>query len=195
MSRALRLVTRNEHKVLEINAILEGVGVVVRGLGDLPPFEVVEDADSFEGNAIKKARAVHAYVQEPALADDSGIVVDMLGGAPGIYSARYAGVTGACADAANRAKLHEAIRGEAAPRARFVCVLAYVEPGNEPALFRGELEGTLVHADRGTNGFGYDPMFVPLGATRTLAEHTAAEKNAISHRAIALAKLAQHFGG
>ncbi len=153
MSRTLRLVTHNAHKVDEIGAILRTAGFTVRGLSDLPPFEVIEDADSFEGNAIKKAMAVHAYVREPALADDSGIVVDALNGAPGIYSARYAGVSGPTADTANRVKLHEALRGLREPRARFVCVLAYVEPGLAPVLFRGELEGIIVPDERGTNGF------------------------------------------
>jgi XTP/dITP diphosphohydrolase len=194
MSRALRLVTHNAHKVEEIGAILGAAGFVVRGLDDLPPFDVIEDADSFEGNAIKKALAVHAYVQEPALADDSGLVVDALGGAPGIHSARYAGVAGRDADAANRLKLHRALEGVHEPRARFVCVLAYAAPGQAPLLFRGELEGTIIPVDRGTNGFGYDPMFVPLGDSRALAEYSASEKNAISHRAIALAKLGKHFG-
>ena len=189
----LRLVTHNAHKVSEIEAVLGAVGFTVRGLNDLPPFDIVEDADSFEGNAIKKAQSLHAYVQEPALADDSGLVVDALGGAPGIHSARYAGVSGSGADAANRLKLHEALRHVHAPQARFVCVLAYVEPGTEPLLFRGELEGTIVPIERGSNGFGYDAMFVPQGSSRTLAEHSPAEKNAISHRAIALAKLAQHL--
>jgi len=167
------------------------------GIDDLPSFDVVEDGDSFEANAEKKARAIHQWTNDAALADDSGLAVDILGGAPGIHSARYAGLGIARGeqDAANRVKLHAALAGHDKPKARFICVLAYLEKGQKPLFFRGEVEGTITASERGTFGFGYDPMFVPNGSTRTFAEYSPAEKNAVSHRAKALQALMRHLAG
>ncbi|HSI05227.1 MAG: RdgB/HAM1 family non-canonical purine NTP pyrophosphatase [Myxococcota bacterium] len=189
--------THNAYKVREIGAILSPVGVEVLGLDDLPKFEVEEDGDSFEANAEKKARSIHQWTDDAALADDSGLVVDLLGGAPGIHSARYAGggIKRGEQDAANRVKLHAALAGHEKPKARFICVLAYVEKGKSPLFFRGEVKGTITASERGTFGFGYDAMFEPVGSTRTFAEYSPAEKNAVSHRAKALQALMRHLAG
>lgn len=197
MNRRLRLVTHNEYKVREMNTILSAVGMDVLGLADLPPFDVVEDGDTFEANAEKKARAIHQWTDDAALADDSGLAVDILGGAPGIYSARYAGsgLKRGEQDAANRVKLHAALAGVEKPKARFICVLAYAEKGKPTQFFRGEIEGTITASERGTFGFGYDPMFVPNGSTRTFAEYLPEQKNAVSHRAKALQALMRHLSG
>lgn len=197
MKRRIRLVTHNDYKVREINAILGAVGVEVIGLDDLPPFDVVEDGDTFEANAEKKARAIHEWTDDVALADDSGLAVDVLKGAPGIHSARYAGsgLRRGEQDAANRVKLHAALAGIDKPKARFICVLALVAKGEKPHFFRGEVEGTITPSERGTFGFGYDPMFVPTGSTRTFAEYQPSEKNAVSHRAKALQALMRHLAG
>lgn len=197
MKRRIRLVTHNAYKVNEINTILGGCGVEVIGLDDLPPFDVVEDGDTFEANAEKKARAIHQWSDDVALADDSGLAVDILAGAPGILSARYAGsgIMRGEQDAANRVKLHAALAGVAKPKARFICVLALLEKGKTAHFFRGEIEGTITASERGTFGFGYDPMFVPTGSTRTFAEYAPAEKNAVSHRAKALKALIRHLSG
>lgn len=197
MKRRLRLVTHNAYKVREMGEILAPAGVEVLGLEDLPPFDVVEDGNTFEANAEKKARAIHQWTDDAALADDSGLMVDCLGGAPGIHSARYAGggVKRGEQDAANRVKLHAALAGIDKPKARFICVLAYLEKGKAPLFFRGEIEGTITSSERGTFGFGYDAMFEPRGSTRTFAEYAPAEKNAVSHRAKALAALLRHLAG
>jgi XTP/dITP diphosphohydrolase len=189
--KTLRLSSHNAHKLEEIRAVMAPLGYEVKGLADLPPYDVVEDGDTFEENALKKARALHQYSQDIALADDSGLSVDCLNGAPGVYSARYANAEGGDQDAANNAKLLQAVRHVEKPTGRFVCVLAYIEPGREPIIVRGEVEGTITQDPRGTNGFGYDPLFIPAGSTRTFAEHSAEEKNAVSHRARALHALVQ----
>jgi XTP/dITP diphosphohydrolase len=184
--RRIVLGTGNAHKVAELTAILGPLlpGVeLLRNDGPSP----VEDGDTFVANALIKARAAHRHSGLPAIADDSGIVVDALGGAPGIHSARYSG-TGRDED--NRALLLERL-GDAADRAaRFVCAAVYVD--GEIEIERvAEWEGSVLAADRGTGGFGYDPVFVPAdGGGRTAAELTAEEKNALSHRGRAFRALA-----
>lgn len=198
--KTLRLATGNAHKLREFREILAPLGVAVRGLDEVGPLEVVEDGATFAENAVKKAAALVQRTGEPAVADDSGLVVDALGGAPGVRSARYAGVSGADQDAANRRKLLDALRGvpEAQRSARFVCALAYCEPGAATHVLQGTLEGRIIASERGEGGFGYDPLFVPEAETRTLAEMSAHEKHAISHRGRALRQLvellAQHAG-
>ena len=189
--------TRNAGKVREFQRLLGPLtryGVELVGMDRFPDApDVVEDADSFEGNARKKALETARSVGLPTLADDSGLVVDALGGAPGILSARFAGAHGD--DAANNAKLLTELRGvhDEGRTARFVCALAFADPsgalGDEVQVERGELEGRLLRSARGAGGFGYDPLFVPVGEARTTAEMPADEKNAISHRAVATAKL------
>ncbi len=147
-----------------------------------------EDAPTLEGNALIKANAVAVHTGEWAIADDTGLEVEALGGAPGVRSARYAGDDGG--EAANRALLLARLEGVADRRARFRTVLAVMSPTGEFHLLRGECAGTIASAEHGVNGFGYDPVFVPdEGDGRTFAEMADAEKDALSHRARALAGL------
>lgn len=181
----LVVATGNPGKIRELARLLDGLGLELVGLpGDAP--DVVEDRDTFEGNAIKKATELAEHTGEMTVADDSGLVVDALGGAPGIYSARYAGEHGD--DQANNDKLVRELAGvpDAERTARFVCALAFVDPAGplEGAhVVRGTIEGTILREERGDGGFGYDPLFLPLGETCTTAEMPPAQKNEISHRA------------
>jgi XTP/dITP diphosphohydrolase len=182
----LLVATRNAHKLLELRAMLAGDGLLLIGADDRPGLpEVDEDADTFEGNALKKARALCLASGLWTLADDSGLEVDALGGAPGVRSARYAGPS---ADtAANNAKLLQALQGVTKRQARFRCVLALAAPDGRVWTVAGCCEGRLLEAPRGVAGFGYDPLFIPEGYDVTFAELPAATKNRISHRARALA--------
>jgi XTP/dITP diphosphohydrolase len=173
----LVLATRNDHKVREVGRLM--AGVTIEPLPDdvtLPP----EDGETYAENALGKARAAAAALGRPAIADDSGIESAALAGAPGIYSARFAGP--GATDADNLAKL----RAEAAAGTglRYVCVVAYAEPGGEERTFTGTCEGKLSADARGSGGFGYDPAFLPVDIDdgRTMAELSDAEKDAISHR-------------
>jgi XTP/dITP diphosphohydrolase len=188
--RRIVLGTGNAHKVVELAAILGPLLPGVEFLRNEGP-SPVEDADSFVGNALIKARAAHAETGLPAIADDSGIAVDALGGAPGIHSARYAG-TGRDDD--NRALLLESL-GDADDRsARFVCAAVYVD-GDREVVREATWEGSVLRAERGDGGFGYDPLFVPAdGGGRTAAELTPDEKNALSHRGKAFRALAEAIG-
>jgi XTP/dITP diphosphohydrolase len=177
--------TSNAHKLCELRSILGQAGITVLGakdVGGIP--EVTEDGDSFEANAAKKAIEVAQATGRTVFADDSGIAVDALDGAPGIYSARYAG--DGASDADNLALLLARMAGETNRAARFVCVIALASPEGLIGTARGELPGRLLHSPRGESGFGYDPIFVPVGDSRSLSEMGAAEKDAISHRANAL---------
>lgn len=189
----LVIATSNPHKVEEIQAVLGQVGVECVPLGDAGIPEPEEDGATFEENARIKAVAYAKALGVTVLADDSGLEVDALGGAPGVHSARYAGVgeTRAERDAANNAKLLRALEGvpQARRTARFVCVLSVARPdGSIVAEARGHFEGWIGEAPRGVNGFGYDPLLV-LADGRTSAELTSAEKNARSHRGNALRTL------
>ena len=186
--------TRNSKKVAEIGRILDGTAVGLRDLGEFPGCpEVEETEDSFEGNALKKAREVAAFTGLPALADDSGLVVDALDGAPGVFSARYAGED--ADDMDNNRKLLKELEGVPEERrtARFVCVIALSVPGGGEHVFEGRVEGRIGHESRGATGFGYDPLFVPEGHERTFAEMSGEEKDSMSHRGRALRKLREHF--
>jgi XTP/dITP diphosphohydrolase len=188
------LASRNRKKAEEIQRILAGQPIEVRSLADFPDCpDVVEDADTFDGNALKKAREVAAFTGRVAIADDSGIEVAALNGAPGVFSARYAGPD--ATDAANVDKLLDEMRDVPDDRrgARFVCCIALADPGGEAHTFWGFAEGVLGRERKGQNGFGYDPLFFPVGHSRTFAEMSAAEKDALSHRRKALAKLADFF--
>lgn len=190
----LVVATKNKGKVAEIRKKLENQGVEVSSLLELErEIEIVEDADTFADNAIKKARTVSDALCIPALADDSGLEVDALGGRPGIHSARFGG--DGLDDEARYRHLIEQLRqcGSDDLGARFRCVLAYVEPDTEPVVFEGTLEGQITFDARGDRGFGYDPIFIPQGDVRTLAEYTVEEKNRISHRAKALAAFVDFF--
>ncbi|MHC5027327.1 MAG: RdgB/HAM1 family non-canonical purine NTP pyrophosphatase [Planctomycetota bacterium] len=195
------LATSNPHKLEEVEAVLGPLGIHVVGLGtlgDLPP-EPVEDADTFEGNARIKAIEYAKATGRRCLADDSGLSVDALGGAPGVHSARYAGVGDdrASRDAANNAKLLAALAdvGEAERTARFVCAMCLADPdGTIVAETRGTFEGVITLDPRGTNGFGYDPLlFLPQEGC-TSAELEPDAKNALSHRGAATRAMAEALG-
>lgn len=184
----LLVATTNPHKLDEIGAILEPLGLQVVGLdtlsGEVP--EPVEDADTFEGNAQIKAIAFAKAAGRVCLADDSGLAVDALDGAPGVHSARYAGADGQRddRDTANNAKLLAALEdvAEKDRSARFVCAMCIADPdGNVLATSRGEMPGRIAREPAGTSGFGYDPLLV-VADGRTSAELSPEEKNAISHR-------------
>jgi XTP/dITP diphosphohydrolase len=190
-SRRLVVATRNRNKVREISHLLADLGVEVLSLADRPDVpEVVEDGDTFAANAVKKARAVAAATGLPALADDSGLEVDALGGQPGVRSARYAGA--GHDDAANNRKLVAALAGVAPARraARFRCAVALADPagrlGSAALVREGACEGVIIDAPRGENGFGYDPLFLYPDLGRTFAELTLDEKSHLSHRARAM---------
>jgi XTP/dITP diphosphohydrolase len=181
------LATRNPNKVDEIRAALRVPGIRFVGLEEFPRApEVEEDGDTFEANAVKKALVTTAMTGLPALADDSGLWVDAIGGEPGVQSARYAGL--GAGDAANRALLLRRLRGVAPERrtARFLCVLALALPDDGVQTCEGTCDGRILDAERGTGGFGYDPLFVPEGETRTFAEMSRDEKAELSHRGRAL---------
>lgn len=194
MRRILVIATTNRGKLAELSSLLADLPVDVRGIRDVvaDPPAVVEDGETFAENALKKARAAADATRCLALADDSGLEVDALGGRPGVRSARFAGEH--ATDAQNIEALLAAIaRSGAEPphRARFRCVLAVASPtgGDVAWTVEGVCEGTIAGAPRGTHGFGYDPVFVVGGTERTMAEHGRDEKNVISHRARALARL------
>ena len=190
--------TGNAHKVTEIEAILAPVmpGVSFYALGELGDFpEPVENGDTFTQNAIIKAQAACEETGLPAVADDSGLVVDALGGEPGIMSARWAGVHGD--DARNNAKLMREMESVADEdrTARFHSSVVLVRPDGFVLCGEGDCEGAIGREPRGSHGFGYDPLFWPEDTPgRTMAELEPKEKNAISHRARALAELAQQLG-
>lgn len=183
--------TKNKHKVDEIQAITKefGMDVVPRDLAGVPDIEVEEDGSTFEENSEKKAREISALCGEITIADDSGLMVDALDGAPGVISARFAGED--ASDAQNNEKLLSLLEtvDEGQRTARFVSVITMIYPDGRKIVARGECEGHMIYQPRGNNGFGYDPLFVPVGYDRTFAELTAEEKNKISHRAAALQKL------
>ncbi|HEY8340273.1 MAG TPA: RdgB/HAM1 family non-canonical purine NTP pyrophosphatase [Egibacteraceae bacterium] len=180
MTRRLVLATRNRGKLAELRRILDGLDVELLGADDVGLPDVEETGTTFEDNALLKARAAAAASGLPAVADDSGLEVDALGGEPGVRSARYAGAHGD--DEANLRLVLERMEGIRDRRARFVCVAALVTPDGREWTTRATLEGTLTTAPRGSGGFGYDPILVPLGETRTTAEMAPEEKDAISHR-------------
>ncbi len=186
----LVLATRNDHKVRELARMMDGVRI------DPLPADVAlppEDGDTYAANALGKARAAAAALGRPAIADDSGVEAAALDGAPGIFSARFAGPD--ATDAENLAKLRaEAPAGSAL---RYVCVMAYAAPGGEERTFTGVCDGTLAADARGSGGFGYDPAFLPaeVAGARTMAELSDAEKDAISHRGRAARALLAWLGG
>ncbi|MBI5648174.1 MAG: RdgB/HAM1 family non-canonical purine NTP pyrophosphatase [Ignavibacteriae bacterium] len=190
---SLVIATRNRHKTREIAALLAHLPVRVRDLSEFPDApEVEEDGETLEANALKKARSAHAHTGLPALADDTGLEVFYLLGAPGVYSARYAGEQATYDD--NNRKLLDAMKQVPARKrdARFRCVVAFVYKG-EARTFEGAIDGHIGIERRGTNGFGYDPVFYPAGDTLSYAEMSDAEKNAISHRARAVSAFARYL--
>ncbi|MEI6032796.1 MAG: RdgB/HAM1 family non-canonical purine NTP pyrophosphatase [Verrucomicrobiae bacterium] len=186
--------TRNAHKIEEIRTIL-GPGFRVRDLSSVPDIPDVEETGStFEENAALKAIAASVRVDGWVIADDSGLEVDALGGAPGVLSARYAGQPSD--DRANTALVLKNLQGVCgrARSARFRCVMVLAKRGEELAAFCGSVEGSIVHAPNGEAGFGYDPIFVPDGRSETFAQLGAEIKNSLSHRARALEALSGWSG-
>jgi len=181
------LATKNAGKAAEIGRMLEGSGVEIVSLEGFPGVLLPpETGATMRENALLKARAVHEATGLPALADDSGLEVDSLGGAPGVFSARYSGE--GATDERNWRKLLAALEGVPPEMrtARFRCALALVGFDEQEHVFEGVFEGAISDAPRGTNGFGYDPVFIASGTGRTAAELAPDEKNRISHRARAL---------
>lgn len=192
------LATANPNKVKEIKDILDGHDVMLHSLADLPHFSPIEeDGATFEENALKKAREVYQKTKTPALADDSGLEIDALDGRPGVLSARYSGKEHD--DEANLRKVLDELKSVPFDKrtARFHCVIAFV--GIDVAgqyfeeTFHGACEGWIIEEKRGTNGFGYDPIFWILEHDKTMAELDPAVKNQISHRAVALKKFKEFF--
>lgn len=188
------LATRNPHKITELRAILAATGVAVDLVGvntfpELP--DVAETGVTFAENALLKATETARRTGLPSIADDSGLCVDVLGGAPGVFSARWSGKHGD--DVANLDLLLAQLGdiADAHRRAHFACAAALALPDGTEVVREGRIDGTLLHARRGGNGFGYDPIFLPDGCDRTTAELTADEKNAISHRTRAFRALAE----
>jgi XTP/dITP diphosphohydrolase len=188
----LIIATRNAHKLEEIRNTMNFEGIEICSGLDFPDIpDTVEDRDTFEGNAIKKAMELCEATGLPAIADDSGLEVETLDGAPGVYSARYAGEP--CSYENNNAKLLRELDGKENRRARFRTVIALARPGKEPVTVEGFCEGVITTELRGTNGFGYDPLFIPNGYEQTFAELPSELKNKISHRARALAEAATQW--
>ena len=189
MIRELVLATRNRHKVEELVALLGDLGVTIRTLDEFPDVpDVVEDGNTCEANAVKKARAIAEFTGLPAVADDTGLEVDALGGRPGVYAARYAGEDATYED--NCRKLLRELAG--VPReqrtARFLTVAAIALPSDGIQVAQGTLEGVIAEEASGTLGFGYDPVFQIPELGKTLAQLSADQKNTISHRAKAFTR-------
>ena len=190
MVRELVLATRNRHKGGELAALLGGLGIQIKTLAEFPEApEVIEDGATCEANAVKKARVIAAATGLPAVADDTGLEVDALGGRPGIFAARYAG-EGATYEDNWRKLLHE-LAGVPRERrtARFITVAAMAFPENGVQVARGVLEGLIAETPSGTQGFGYDPVFFVPELGKTLAQLSPDQKNRISHRAKASAQV------
>lgn len=181
--------THNQGKVPELKALFEPLGCNVVSAGELGLPEPEETEPDFKGNAILKARAAAEAKGLPALADDSGLAVEALGGAPGIYSARWAGEPRDFGRAMQKVEDELQAEGSGNRRAKFVCALAIVWPDGDTAVFEGTVEGELVWPPRGTRGFGYDPIFVAEGETETFGEMDPDKKHAMSHRADAFRQL------
>lgn len=188
MDKIIVAATQNKHKIVEIEAITKEFGrsVITRKDAGVPDVEIVEDGSTFEENSYKKAYEIMKLCGQVTIADDSGLEVDCLDGAPGIYSARFAGVDGD--DEANNRKLISLIKDVPYEKrtARFVSVITMVYPDGRSVVARGEVEGHLLLEPHGGNGFGYDPLFVPVGYDETFGVIDPEVKNRISHRANAL---------
>ena len=187
------IASHNENKIEEIRAIFDLPGVEWVSTADFPELaDVVEDGDTFEANAVKKATELAKATGLWALGDDSGLEVTALGFAPGVHSARFAGEP--CSHPANNEKLLRELAGAADRLARFRCVVALSDPSGRAEVVSGECPGRIIGELRGEEGFGYDPLFVPDGHERTFAEMGAEEKNRLSHRGRALAQAKERWG-
>ena len=197
MNSVIVAATKNRHKIKEIEAITQefGMSIISRDEAGVPDIEINEDGETFEENSYKKAFEIMKLCNNITIADDSGLEVDCLDGAPGVYSARFAGKDGD--DDANNRKLMELIKDVPYEQrtGRFVSVITMVFPDGETISARGEVEGHLLAEKRGTSGFGYDPLFVPEGYDMTFGELGPEVKNSISHRSRALARLRELLDG
>lgn len=194
--KELLVATANRGKLNEIEHLLQGTVAHVFSPADLPPLpEIVEDGETFTENAVKKALSAAVATGKPVIADDSGLVVDELGGRPGVRSARFAGEH--ASDAENNARLLRELSGVPEERrtAAFRCVVALCMPDGECLTFDGELKGAILDKPRGEGGFGYDPLFLVSEYGQTLAELPLEIKNIISHRGKAFAKLKEYLRG
>jgi len=192
IDRPLVLATRNKGKIAEFKTLFSGFPIEMKSLNDFGPIpEVVEDGKTFEDNAYKKAHFTAKVLGFPALADDSGLVVEALGGQPGVFSARYAGE--GAGDEANILKLLKAMEGVSDRRAAFECVIAIAVPRGPALIYGGRCEGEIAGDRTGKNGFGYDPVFFYQPLAKTFAEMSQEEKNLVSHRGKAMAKLLDEF--
>lgn len=193
MIKKLVFATNNAHKLDEIRAIL-GDKIEVLSLKDINcDADIPETADTLEGNAALKAEYIYKNYGLDCFADDTGLEVEALGGAPGVYSARYAGGNGHDSEA-NMRKLLKELDGKQNRKAQFRTAICLIEQGEEH-LFEGIVKGSIIEQKRGASGFGYDPVFMPEGYEETFAEMGNAEKNKISHRARAVEKLCEYLNG
>ena len=190
----LIIASNNKHKIYEIKKILGEKFDTILSLREAGiDHETVEDGNTFMENAVKKAREIAQISATPTLADDSGICCDALDGAPGVFSARFAGTHGD--DENNNRHLLELLEDKADKRAHYTCAMALAYPDGELITAEGYMYGSIIKEGRGEHGFGYDPLFVPVGESRTVAELTDEEKNAISHRGRALSLLLDKLNG
>ena len=191
--KKLIFATGNKGKLKEVKKIFSNTEyeiISLYDLGDVP--EIIEDGDTYEANALIKAKAIYDIHKMPVIADDSGLSVEQLNGEPGVYSARYAGEN--CTYDDNNNKILEVLKPYPSPhKAKFVCSAVFYDGKNITRAF-GELHGQIVSEFKGEHGFGYDPIFVPDGSSRTLAQYSSEEKNKISHRAIAFNGLKDLLG-
>ena len=189
--QTILLASNNGKKIAELSAILASFGIEIKAQRDYGIEDVPETGLTFVENALIKARHAARQSGLPAIADDSGLCVPAIGGAPGIYSARYSGE----GDAGNNRKLLAALENAQDRRAYYVCLIVYLRHADDPLpiIAQGLWHGTIALEARGDGGFGYDPLFVPAGDSRTAAEYSAAEKNSISHRARALAAFTELY--
>lgn len=192
LRRILVIATRNQGKTAEIRALLQDYPIEIKNLNDFGPIpEVEEDGDTFDENAYKKASFAARVLGFPALADDSGLVVEALGGRPGVHSARYGGAD--ATDGSRCDMLLSELKGMTNRKAAFECVISIAVPTGPALTYEGRCEGVIAETPSGENGFGYDPVFYypPLG--KTFAQLTAAEKNRVSHRGRALQEIREEF--
>jgi XTP/dITP diphosphohydrolase len=192
MKQIIILATRNKGKVREFSKLLNHPSIEIRNLDDFGPIpEVVEDGDTFDDNAYKKASFTARVLGYPAIADDSGLCVDGLDGAPGVLSARYAGES--ATDADNVKKLLNDIKPETNRKASFKCVISIAMPQGAALTYEGQCQGIIIDEPRGENGFGYDPIFFYPELNKTFAELTVEEKGRVSHRGKALKEVAEEM--
>lgn len=190
--QVLVVATRNRGKAQEIRHLLQDFSVEIRDLNDFGPIpEVQEDGTTFEENAYKKASFTAKVLGLPALADDSGLEVTALNGAPGVYSARFAGAQ--ASDAENNAKLLQELAGATERKARFCCVLSLAVPSGPALTYEADCDGSILETPQGENGFGYDPLFWYAPKEKTFAEMSLEEKSQVSHRGKALRELQGEF--